>query len=77
MPDKPNDHSCSARTSGRRRNLLVERDLADRWLCSLRTVQRMRKAGYGPAYIRIGGRILYNFEDVLAFELARRQGGEV
>ncbi|WP_112321973.1 helix-turn-helix transcriptional regulator [Oceanibium sediminis] len=53
-----------------------ERELAARWRRSLRTVQRMRIAGNGPPYLRIGEAILYHIEDVVAFENARRIGGE-
>lgn len=53
-------------------SLLPERELADRWHKSLRTLQRWRAAGYGPPHIRIGSSVLYRFPDVVAFEAARR-----
>lgn len=56
--------------------LLTERDLAARWVKSVRTLQRWRKEGYGPAYLRIGGSILYLMEDIEAFEASMRNGGE-
>lgn len=56
--------------------LIRERDLADRWRKSLRTLQRWRAEGYGPAYLRIGGSIFYRLSDVLAFEARVRFGGE-
>lgn len=52
--------------------LLRERELADRWHKSLRTLQRWRAAGCGPPHIRIGRSVLYRFPDVLAFEVARK-----
>ncbi len=56
--------------------LIRERDLAERWKKSLRTLQRWRAEGYGPAYLRIGGSIFYRSGDVLAFEAQVRFGGE-
>jgi hypothetical protein len=38
-------------------------------------MQRWRTAGYGPAFIRIGGSVFYRMADVLAFEKARRTHG--
>jgi len=56
--------------------LLAERELAARWRKSLRTLQRWRAEGYGPAHLRIGGSILYRLEDILAFEVQVCRGGE-
>lgn len=58
------------------RNLMSESGLADRWGKSRRTLQRYRYDGAGPAWIRIGGKIMYWTEDVEAFEAANRYGGE-
>lgn len=56
---------------------LTEKDLAERWGITTRTVQKWRVKGVGPAYIVIGQHtILYREEDVLAYERAKRQGGE-
>jgi hypothetical protein len=55
--------------------LIRDRDLADRWQKSLRTLQRWRSEGYGPAYLRIGGTVFYRLSDVLAFEANVRRGG--
>jgi hypothetical protein len=55
--------------------LIRDCDLADRWKKSLRTLQRWRAEGYGPAYLRIGGTIFYRLSDVLAFEAGVRRGG--
>lgn len=51
---------------------LTERDLAAHWRLSPRTLQRWREQGFGPAWIRIGGRILYVRDDVLAYERRHR-----
>jgi hypothetical protein len=58
---------------------MSEQDVADRWQKSVRTLQRWRRDGYGPAYLRIGGTIHYRMRDVLAFEAASlcdRQGAK-
>lgn len=56
-------------------SLVRERDLAERWNKSLRTLQRWRSAGYGPAYLQIGGTVRYRLRDILAFEELQRHGG--
>lgn len=43
-------------------------DLADRWNISERTLERWRWLGEGPAYLKIGGRVVYRLEDVEAYE---------
>ena len=48
--------------------LLGDPDLAKRWKVSIRTLQRKRKEGSGPPFLRIGGQIRYRLEDVLLFE---------
>ena len=58
------------------RSFIVERELAERWRKSIRTIQRMRVTRTGPAYLRIGGSILYRMEDIEAFEFASRVSGE-
>ena len=56
---------------------LLERELAKRWHRSPRTLQRWRDNGTGPAYVRIGGRVLYRLLDVVVHEtLARSTPGD-
>jgi len=43
-------------------------NLADRWNISERTLERWRWLGEGPAYLKIGGRVVYRLEDVEAYE---------
>lgn len=57
-------------------DLLAEDELAQRWKKSTRTLQRYRADGTGPAWIRIGGSVLYRLSDVMAFEDAARVGGQ-
>ena len=47
----------------------TQRDLARRWSMSERTLESWRWKGSGPAYLRLGGRIVYRLVDVEAFEL--------
>ncbi|MAQ83682.1 MAG: hypothetical protein CMH12_10665 [Maritimibacter sp.] len=54
--------------------LLRERELAQRWKTSQRTLQRWRSENFGPAYIRIGGAIRYPMKDVLDYEARNRSG---
>ena len=46
--------------------------LADRWQISPRTLERWRWAGEGPAFVKIGGRVVYRLDDVEAYENGRR-----
>ncbi|MCY1128036.1 helix-turn-helix domain-containing protein [Frigidibacter sp. RF13] len=66
---KPDDHTSSS--------LLSERELADRWRISTRTLQRWRAERYGPVFIKIGGSIRYQLSDVVAFEEGGRRSANV
>ncbi|MEJ8570763.1 helix-turn-helix domain-containing protein [Microbaculum marinum] len=55
--------------------LIRERELAERWKTSRRTLQRWRAGGSGPAYILIGGAVRYRMADVLTFEERMRRAG--
>jgi hypothetical protein len=50
---------------------LNEKQLADRWGVSARTLQAARVKGSGVPFIRIGRAVRYRLEDVLAYEQAR------
>jgi len=52
---------------------LSEKLLARRWGLSHRTLERWRHDDHGPAYLKIGGRIVYRIADIEAFESARRR----
>ena len=54
---------------------LTQLALARRWRISTRTLERWRWLGLGPAYLKIGGRIVYRLEDVEAYEAAQRCAG--
>lgn len=47
---------------------LDQDDLARRWRISPRTLERWRWLKTGPKYLKVGGRVLYRLEDVLAYE---------
>ncbi|KGJ18770.1 hypothetical protein IX57_02690 [Paracoccus sanguinis] len=46
-------------------------ELAARWKISPRTLERWRWTGEGPAFIKIGGRVVYRLADVEAYEGTR------
>ena len=50
------------------KHCLNQNELARRWTISHRTLERWRWAGEGPAYMKIGGRVVYRLEDIVAFE---------
>ena len=47
---------------------LNQAELADRWDLSQRTLERWRAIGWGPCFLKIGGRVVYRLEDVEACE---------
>ena len=52
---------------------LNQTELAARWSISARTLERWRWTGEGPAFLKIGGRVVYRLEDVLAYGQARQR----
>ena len=50
----------------------TEAELAERWGISTRTLQRWRRDGRGPDFLRIGRRVIYPLADIAAFEDAAR-----
>ena len=47
---------------------LTQVELAARWRISPRTLERWRWAGDGPRFIKIGGLVRYELEDIEGFE---------
>lgn len=43
-------------------------DLSRRWKISPRTLERWRWLRQGPRYLKVGGRVIYRLEDIIAFE---------
>lgn len=50
---------------------LNEKQLAERWGVSVRTLQAARVKGGGVPFVRIGRSVRYRVEDILAYEQAR------
>ncbi len=57
----------------RRKHCLNQKELARRWGISHRTLERWRYAGEGPAFLKLGGRVLYRLSDIEAFEQSQLQ----
>lgn len=51
---------------------LTQQELAARFRISQRTLERWRWRKTGPAYIKLGGKIVYDLNDVEAYERRRR-----
>ncbi len=47
---------------------LTERQLATRWHLSQRTLQRWRKLRTGPAWLKLGGRVVYAIDEIRNYE---------
>jgi Helix-turn-helix domain len=50
---------------------LDQKQLAERWLISQRTLEQWRWQGRGPRYLKIGRRVIYRMSDIDAFESGR------
>lgn len=64
---------CPSAARGHECAHLTQLELARRWRISPRTLERWRWLKTGPAYLRIGGRIVYQLEDIRKFEANKRQ----
>lgn len=49
-------------------NHLNQKQLADYWGVSQRTLERWRSIGWGPLFLKIGGRVVYRMEDIRTYE---------
>ncbi len=49
-------------------NHINQKQLAKRWSISQRTLERWRAIGWGPLFLKIGSRVVYRVEDILAYE---------
>ena len=50
---------------------LSQVELSLRWSMSPRTLERWRWLGQGPAFLKIGGRVVYRLADIEAYEAAQ------
>jgi len=71
MRIRPSPNSSAAPL--REHSHLTQGELANRWRISVRTLERWRWLKTGPAYLRIGGRIIYLLADVQKFETDQRR----
>ncbi len=55
------------------KEFLREAELAQRWRVSGRTLQRWRRSGSGPPWLKFGGRIVYSIGDIVAAETDARR----
>lgn len=53
---------------------MLQREVADRFRVSKRTLERWRAEGVGPKWLRLNGRIVYRAVDIEAFEAAHMNG---
>ena len=51
---------------------LTQRELATRWRLSERSLERWRWQKIGPAFTKLGGKVVYALSDVEAYERRRR-----
>ena len=58
------------------RRHLSQDDLADRWQMSVRTLERWRSQRQGPAFLKLGGKVVYRLSDIETFELTQRRQGD-
>jgi predicted DNA-binding transcriptional regulator AlpA len=61
------DIDAALAVSGKRR-LITETELAEMWGISPSTIQHWRSTGIGPLYKKLGGKIRYALEDIMAYE---------
>ena len=52
------------------RELLTEKMLAERWVCSVARLQRWRTVGEGQPHLKIVGKVLYRLKNIEAYEEA-------
>lgn len=50
---------------------LNQTNLSRRWGISTSTLERWRWSGEGPAFLKLGGRVVYRLTDIEAFEAER------
>ena len=66
--------ASASKLSSKSGDYLTEGDLARRWICSTSRLQRWRSRGERPAYLKIARKILYQLQDIQAFEQSCQSG---
>ena len=51
-----------------------ERQLAQRWKLSLKTLQRWRSEGIGPVFVKMRSSVFYPIGEIILFEHSRKIG---
>nr|DAY63354.1 MAG TPA: helix-turn-helix domain protein [Caudoviricetes sp.] len=51
---------------------LTTKELSKRWKINPNTIEHWRTQGFGPEFIRIGRKILYSLDSIIAFENKRK-----
>jgi len=70
------EHQMTDRAGASAIRHLRQRNLADRWDLSVRTLERWRAEGRGPPFLKLGGRVCYRLSDIVEYEEAQRQTGD-
>ena len=52
-------------------NHLTAKALSERWSISMYTLERWRRNGIGPQFLKVGQRVLYRVCDIEAYEQQR------
>lgn len=47
---------------------ITETELAEYWGIKRQTLQKWRSLGFGPAYIKLGAKVTYPRDQIIAFE---------
>ena len=47
---------------------LTTKELSQRWKLNPNTIEHWRTNGFGPHFIKIGRKILYSLDSIIAFE---------
>lgn len=58
--------------NGSHKMMFTTTDLAERWRMKPKTLENWRADGKGPAFRKLGGRVLYHIEDIVEYERAAR-----
>jgi len=53
------------------RNFINQIELSRRWGVSPRTLERWRWLGEGPAFVKLGGKVVYDLSVIEAYEKAQ------
>lgn len=54
---------------------LKTKEVARRWSVSHRTLENWRQAGTGPRWVKLGSRVAYPLNEIVAYEVAHFNGG--